>query len=210
TAASAALIHDDLSADVVIAHSPSAENHDQRGSGRLRMILSRYPVLGAAAQVAERIAANREAAGSVEVELVGETDESGRRRVSDPRFGSSALGRSNVASWGGLGLVCGAIAGLSGGDGVVGFISGGLVTAIVWGLLGLGAGAFYGLGAGIFISARRLKPMGGLLARGPSTLLAWTDGPLSDESSAILDNSPGTQRLVLGFEPTAVGAILEL
>src|SRR5262245_15578534 len=127
-----------------------------------------------------------------------------------PAAGASAIRASVRVSWGGLGLVCGAIAGLSGGDGIVGFISGGLVTAIVWGLFGLGAGALYGLWTGRAISARRLKPIGGLLAPGTSTLLAWTDGPLSDETSAILDGSAGRQRLVLGFEPTVGGALLEL
>src|ERR1044071_3532423 len=79
------------------------------------------------------------------------------------------------------GLVCGALAGATGGGGFVGFLEGGLVTGVAWGLFGLGAGALYGLWAGRATSARRLEGIGPILAPGTSTLLAWAEGPLSPE-----------------------------
>jgi len=74
------------------------------------MILLRYPGARTAQRVAPRLAANRAAARAVEIELVTETDGVADTSVN-PRFGSGALARSNVISWGGLGLVCGALLG---------------------------------------------------------------------------------------------------
>src|SRR5262249_8495543 len=137
---------------------------------RLSMIVLRYPDPTAAKSIASQLAALGPKKGTPEVELVAQTDRSGRTRVSDPRFGSAALGKNNIAGWGGLGLVSGAIAGAAGG-GVIGLISSGVVTGVVWGLFGLGAGALYGLWAGRVISARRLKPIRGLMPDNSSTLV---------------------------------------
>ena len=194
SAASVALIDNDLIADVVASAAPNG--HDAPAA-ELKMILLRFPDPAAAAKAA----ASTE---GVEVELVVSTDQSGHRRVSDPHFGSATLGRSNIWGWGGLGLVCGALAGITGGGGLFGFIASGLVTGIVWGLFGLGAGALYGLWAGRSISARRLKGLGGLLPPGTSALLAWTDKPLKAGDLA----TPAAERLVLGFTPTDRGPVL--
>ena len=195
SAASVALIDNDLDASVVAS---AAENGHEEPDAELKMILLRYPDPAAAGQAAVAMP------GDVEVELVVSTDESGHRHVSDPRFGSGALGRSNVRSWGGLGLVCGALAGITGGGGIFGFIASGLVTAVVWGLFGLGAGALFGLWAGRSISARRLKGLDGLLRPGTSALLAWTDKPLQRDDVV----TAGAERLALGFTPTDRGAVL--
>jgi len=83
------------------------------------------------------------------------------------------------------------------------------VTGVAWGLFGLGAGALYGLWAGRATSARRLEGIGPILAPGTSTLLAWAEGPLSPEAVDLLAGQPGTRRLVLSFNPSEHGAILE-
>jgi hypothetical protein len=64
---------------------------------------------------------------------VVETDRSGRRHVEDHKLGAVAIARYNVVSWGVVGLVCGAVSGLTGGEGVLGFLEGGLLTGIAWG-----------------------------------------------------------------------------
>jgi hypothetical protein len=118
------------------------------------------------------------------------------------------MARSDVISWGGFGLVFGAIVGLAGGGGILGFLEGGLVTGVGWAVFGLVAGALYGLWAGRSISARRLRGIGPLLLPGTSALLAWSNGPAS---SAVLEafQEPGSSGLVLGFNPVEGGAVLE-
>jgi hypothetical protein len=194
SAASVALIDNDVNAHVVAS---AAKSGHEATDAELKMILVRYPDPAAAGKAAAATTAD------AEVELVS-TDQSGHRHVTDPLFGSGALGRSNVRSWGGLGLVCGALAGIFGGGGVFGFIASGLVTAVVWGLFGLGAGALYGLWAGRSISARRLNGLDGLLRPETSALLAWTDKPLQPSGFA----TTGAQRLLLGFTPTERVAVL--
>ena len=63
------------------------------------------------------------------------------------------MARSDVISWGGFGLVFGAIVGVVGGGGILGFLEDGVATGIGWALFGLVAGALYGLWAGRSISA---------------------------------------------------------
>jgi len=101
-------------------------------------------------------------------------------------------------------VVVGAIAGASGG----GILKGGVVTGIAWAIFGVFDGALYGLWAGRTISARRLKGIGPLLARDTSVLLAWADGPVSQETIDTL-SAGNAQRLVLRFNPVASGAVLE-
>jgi uncharacterized membrane protein len=175
----------------------------------LSMIMLRYPDPGTAKQVASRIAAgNAHAMKPPEVELVIETDRSGRRHVTDPKLGVSAVSNSDLISWGGFGLVCGAIVGATGGGGILGFLKGGLVTAVAWGLFGLGAGALYGLWVGRAVSARRLKGIGSLLAPGTSMLLVWAEGPVSQDTIDSL-TTPESQLLVLRFTPVEGGAVLD-
>ena len=197
SAASVAVMENDLSAHVVAS---AAQDPQEAPDGGLQMILVRYPDPAAAAKAAAS------AAKDVEIELVVSTQQSGGRHVSDPRFGPAALGRSNIVSWGALGLVCGALAGITGDNGLLGFLASGLVTAVIWALFGLAAGALYGLWAGRSMSAHRLKGLDGLLPPGTSALLAWTDTPLH---SADLTTG-GSERLVLGFTPTDDGAMLAI
>jgi hypothetical protein len=175
---------------------------------RMSMVLLRYPDAATARQIASRIMASEKTAHALEVELVAETNRSGHRHVTDPKFGPAAIGRSNVVSWGGFGLVCGAIGGAVGGGGLLGVFGGGLLTGVAWGFFGLGAGALYGLWAGRAVSARRLKGIGPLLAPGSSTLLAWTDRPLSRDAIDLL-TTPGSERLVLRVNPVEGGAVLD-
>jgi uncharacterized membrane protein len=202
---SVAAISDDLGVRIV------TEPEDDRAVGdstrRLRMLLLRYPDIAAARRVAAKVASDRE--DGPRVELVIETDASGRRRVTDPTLGVHAVAAYDVRMWGGFGLVCGALAGVTGGGGIVGFLGGGVVTGIVWGLFGLGAGALYGLWAGRAISARRLKGIAPMLEPGTSVLLAWDDKAPSDPVDDALTATAGTERLVLTFRPVAHGAMLE-
>jgi hypothetical protein len=175
----------------------------------LSMIVLRYSDPKAARQAASRIATDgAQAMNHPEVELVIETDRSGRRHVTDPTHGVAAWARADIISWGGFGLVVGAIVGATGGGGILGFLKGGLLTGVAWGLFGLAAGVLYGLWAGRAISARRLKGIGPLLAPGTSLLLAWAGGPVSQNTIDTL-TVPGSQRLVLRFNPIKGGAVLD-
>src|SRR5262249_28685840 len=161
--ASVASIADDLTTEVfsgrdaVETHPQLPANAPRAESDRLSMILLRYPDTTTAGQVASQLAAGESDGGRPGVELVVATDRSGKRRVSDPKFGSHAIGHGNLISWGLLGLVCGALAGIPGGGGIFGILEGGVVTGVGWGAFGAAAGALYGLWAGRGISARPLK-----------------------------------------------------
>ena len=215
--ASVAVIDDDLSAQVF---TEPADRVEQPGGSLdralpldqkmlLNMIMLRYPAPETAQQVAFRIAeAGAKAANPLQVELVIETDRSGRRHVSDPTHGVRTWSKSNMISWGGFGLVFGAIAGAIGGGGILGLLGGGLLTGVAWGLFGLGAGVLYGMWAGTAITARRLKSLAHLLPPETSTLLVWADGSVSPDTIDTLA-VPGSQRLVLRFNRVEHGAVLE-
>jgi hypothetical protein len=211
--ASIAMIAEDLSARVFagadnpieVSHSSAAEAPPLDQTALLSMIMLRYPGPDTAKRAASRIVAGEtKSADATEVELVIDTDGDGHRHVSDPKLGVGAVARSDLISWGGFGVVCGAIAGASGG----GILKAGLITGIGWGLFGLGAGALYGLWAGRSVSARRLKGIGPLLAPGTSMLLAWAEGPVSQHTIDTL-TAPQSQRLVLRFNQVERGAVLE-
>jgi hypothetical protein len=119
------------------------------------------------------------------------------------------MARGNVASWGGFGLVFGAIAGAAGGGGVFGFLGDALLTGVAWGLFGLVAGLLYGLWAGQAVSAGTLRGVSRLLAPGTSMLVAWAEGPVSQETMGSLA-VPGSQPLVLYFRPVEGGTVLEV
>jgi hypothetical protein len=212
--ASAAAIGEDLAAEVLTPITDSQQPPHPAGRAGLpsqpallSMIVFRYPGPGAARQVATRIAAdNAQAKHLPQVELVLSTDRSGRRHVADPSHGVAAMARSDVISWGGFGLVFGAIAGAAGG-GLLGFLNSALLTGLIWGLFGLLAGALYGLWAGRAISARGLKGVGVLLIPDSSMLVAWADGPASPEALATLA-APGSQRLVLCFNQVEEGGAI--
>jgi hypothetical protein len=173
------------------------------------MIMLRYPSTGTAKQVASRSAPSaRKAASPVQVELVIWADPGGRRHVADPSQGVKAWAKSDLISWGLFGVVVGALAGAFGGGGVHSFVSDAVVTGIGWAVFGLVAGALYGLWAGRAVSARRLKGLRSLLVPGSSMLVAWADGPVRQDNVGTL-NAPGSQRLILRFNPVAGGAVLE-
>ena len=215
--ASAATISPDLEARVYAGSTTPVELPHGAGTGGaqlndlslLNMILVRYPDV----TTARRLAAEASKDGTLaksgpQLELVVETQTDGRRRVADPAQGVAAMSRSDVISWGAFGLVFGAIVGLVGGGGILGFLEDGVVTGIGWAVFGLVAGALYGLWAGRSISARRLNGIGEILPAGSSALLAWADGPLRHETLNALDG-PGARRFVLGFNPIDGGAVLE-
>ncbi len=119
-----------------------------------------------------------------QVEVVLESDAAGRLHVHSPNFGVGFSARSSLMSWGVLGLIFGAIGGLTGGGGILGFLGGGLITGIVWGAFGLLAGALYGLFVGNVLSARQLKKLHELVPPDSSLAFLWADGDFSNEASA--------------------------
>jgi hypothetical protein len=213
--ASVAAVGDDLTAQVLTATPAYVEILPGSADGTpqldpmsaLSMIMLRYPDRHAARHVAARIAAgSTNGVDPPAVEFVIETDRDGHRHVSDPRFGVAAIARSDVISWGGFGLICGATSGGTGG-GVLGLLEGGIVTGVAWGIFGLGAGALFGRWAGTAFPGRRLKAVGALLAPDTSMLVAWGDGPVDKDSFATLATAEA-QQLVLRFTPVAGGAAL--
>lgn len=217
SAASVATIDADLGARVFagttvpveVSHSSPGATLAPDETALLSMIVSRYPDPKAAAHVAAQMAKDKRPNGHApEIELVIETDGGGHRHVIDPSTGTAAWARSDTISWGAFGLVWGAIVGALGGGGILGFLKDGIVTGIGWAVFGLVAGALYGLWAGRSISARRLKGIGPILAPGTSTVLAWVEGALHEGDLEPL-SQPGSQRVVLLFNPVEDGAVLE-
>jgi hypothetical protein len=211
-AASAAVIAPDLEATVFAGAGNPVEVSHSSGSQALRanetalmsMIVLRYPDVDRARQTAARLAKTNSDGANVQIELMIRVDPDGHRHVTDPKFGPKAWAKSDVVSWGLFGVVVGAIAGAFGG----GIFKGAVVTGIGWALFGLFAGALYGLWAGRATTARRLKGIGPILAPRTSMLLAWAEGPVTRETMDRLAES-NAQRLVLLFNPTAGGALLE-
>jgi hypothetical protein len=206
TVASVASVAADLGATILPADGVAAGASDS--AEQINMVVARYNDPATAKHVAAHIAANKNAQGSLDVELVIETDRTGRRHVSDPKLGAAAAARYNVRSWTVLGLICGALAGLTGGHGFAGFLEDGLVTAIAWGLFGAAAGVLYGLWVGRSTSARRLRPIASLLPENTSSLVAWTDAPPDETTLAALAEDGKPQRLILSFVSTERGAVL--
>ena len=98
-----------------------------------------------------------------QVELVFESDKSGKRRVSSPTEGVAYMVKEDIIGWGVFGVAVGAITGFVGNGGILGSIESGVVIGVLWAIFGLFAGALYGLWAGRAVSARRLKGVGPLL-----------------------------------------------
>ena len=139
--------------------------------------------------------------------MVLESDPGGGLHVHSPNLGVRYSARSSLVSWGVLGLISGAIGGLTGGGGILGFLGGGLITGIVWGAFGILAGALYGLFVGHVLSARQLKKMDVLVPPNSSLAFVWADGDLTNEA---IDRwaPPGSQRLVVRFDTTSQGIVL--
>ena len=212
SAASVAIIGADLTPHVYAGSADSAELPPRSGdqlrgeSTVLSMVMLRYP----SRETAKELALKPPADSVLEVEMTIRRDSDGSRHVSDPYFGVKAMAKSDLLWWGGFGLVFGAILGIAGGGGVLGFIEDGVLTAIAWAIVGLGVGALYGLVFGKAVSARRLKSVGSLLAPGSSILMAWVDAksPLSD-STLDAYSRPGSQRLILNLNSSEHGAVFE-
>ena len=216
SSASIATIGSDLSARVLSgvgttielsASTPGTRLNIDR-SALLSMVVVRYPDPRVAGQVASQAAKSVGAPGTPQIELVIETDPGGRRRVSDPSHGVEAWAKSDTVSWGLFGLVYGAIVGFLGGGGLFGLFETGIATGIGWAVFGVVAGALYGLWAGRSITAGQLRGIGPLLPNSSSALLAWADGPVEADTLKTL-TAPGSERLVLGFNPVEGGALLE-
>ena len=112
-------------------------------------------------------------------------------------------------SWGLFGLVYGLIVGLVSNHGIVSAVKDTAVATIICAVFGLAAGALYGLWAGRAVSARRLRGVRPLLPPGTSTVLAWSEEGLT---SQVIDSwsEPGSQRLIVRFNPVSDGALLEV
>lgn len=176
----------------------------------LGMLLVRFAGEHAARQaLATSGSASHHNQAAPQAELVIETNEHGRRWVINPTTGSAAFSKSDTISWGLFGLAWGAIVGFASNAGVLSSVESGLVTGILWALFGAAAGALYGLWAGRGVSARRLKGLSPFVPPGTSVLLAWAEGPLSQETIGRWA-APGSQRLVLRFNPVRHGAVLEV
>ena len=122
--------------------------------------------------------------------------------------GVKAMSKSDVVSWGGFGLVFGAIAGALGGGGILGIIEGGLVGhRDRLGRLRPGRGGrLWPLGREM-ISARRLRGVSGLLPPSTSMLVAWAGRPVTAETIEPLATQ-GSKGLVLAFSTADRGAFL--
>jgi len=186
--------------------APEAANQ----ATELSMLLVRFTGEHAARQALGKSGAAKDQDHKApQAELVIETNEHGRRRVIDPTTGAAAYSKSDTISWGLFGLVWGAVAGFASHGGVLSSVKSGLVTGILWAIFGMVAGALYGLWAGRAVSARRLKGVGPLAPPGTSLVVAWAEGPLNEETTGRWP-APGSQRLILRFNPAAGGALLEV
>ena len=125
--------------------------------------------------------------------------------TSDPRRLLAATAPYSPAA---ASVAAGALAGAFGGGGVHSIVTNAVVTGIGWAVFGLVAGALYGLWAGRAVSARRLKSLGPFIAPGTSMIVAWAGGPVRQDTIGPY-TTPGSQRLILRFNPVEGGAVLE-
>jgi hypothetical protein len=176
------------------------------------MIMIRYPNVGGAKQVAHELKASKtKAAAAAEVELLIETEENGHRHVTDPTLGTGSQAVKSAISWAVFGAAVGAISGaFAGGNGIVdGIVKGGVVTGLGWAVGGILMGLAYGFFVGRGTGMSKLNGIEPLLAPGTSTVLAWTDGPVSRETLDLLTkDQPRPDQLVLHFNPAEHGAVL--
>ena len=210
--ASVAAVTADLSAQVYSgageqvekpAASPGAA-HD----AALNMLLVRFAGEHAARQALAESGSKDQK--EPQVELFIEANEHGRRRVIAPKTGTAAFAKTDILGWGLFGVAWGLIVGFTAGDdGVLGAIESGAVIGILWGIFGLFAGALYGMWAGRGVSARRLKGLGAFVPPDSSLVVAWAEGPVSQEMVERWAPT-GSQRLILRFDPVGDGAVLKV
>jgi uncharacterized membrane protein len=216
--ASAAAIGADLSARVLAgAAMPVEASSASPGAGRvpggresvLSMVLLRYRGERTARRVAGRSRAHPESRHAVQTELIIEAPGHGRLKVSDPAQGAWAFGKGAVISWGLFGVIYGLVVGVVSNHGIFSAVKDTAVAGIVCAVFGLAAGALYGLWAGRGVSARRLKRVRPLVPPGTSTVLAWSEEGLTQ--GVIGDwAEPGSERLIVRFNPVADGVLLEV
>ncbi len=218
TTASVASIASDLSAKVYSGAMHQVETADTTGvampagaqTTELSMVLVRFEGERAARQSLRASSSAKSQDPAVpQVELVVEANKEARRRVVDPATGTAAMSTSDVISWGGFGLVWGAIVGFVGNGGALGALEDGVVTGIAWAMFGLVAGALYGMWAGRAVSARRLKGVGPLIPPDSSMVVAWV-GATVEQDAIDRWAAAGSQRLTVRFVPVGQGAHLEV
>jgi uncharacterized membrane protein len=189
---------------------PAAAKSSDRGT-LLNMLLVRLPGQHTVREALPKLAATGKTPdpGLPQVEVVLESDARGGLHVHSPNFGVGFSARSSLVSWGVLGLIFGAIGGLTGGGGILGFLGGGLITGVVWGAFGMLAGALYGLFVGNVLSGRQRKKLDGLVPPNSSLAFLWADGDFTNEA---IDRwaPPGSQRTVVRFNSTSKGIILSV
>lgn len=216
--ASVAAIAPDLSARVLAGSAMPVDSSSAPPGGRavpsgtetvLSMLLLRYRGERTARSEVDR---NRPAHPGdpqpVHTELIFEAPEHRRLRVSDPAQGAWAFAKSDLISWGLFGVVYGLIVGLVGNHGIFSAVKDTAAAGVVCAVFGLAAGALYGLWAGRAISARRMKRIRPLMPRGTSTVLAWSEDLTKDIVGHWAE--PGSERLIVRFNPVDDGVLLEV
>ena len=174
----------------------------------LSMIMLRYATESAAKQTASKMAQHAKGAvPSFAVELVVERHPDGELRVVDPKYGTWAWAKSDLVSWGLLGVGVGLLSGLVSG-GLFGAVHSGIATGLIWAAFGLFAGALYGLWAGRAVTGRQLQSAARLLKPGTSLVVAWSDQSITD-TVLVPYVTPDTQHLVLNFNSIEGGVVLE-
>ena len=208
--ASVAAVTPDLSAQVYDGATEPVERSATQDAA-LNMLLARFAGEHTARQALTTSGSgSHKDANAPQVELFIEANEHGRRRVVDPKTGTTAWAKSDTISWGLFGVAYGLIVGFAAGDkGVFGAIENGVVVGVLWGLFGAVAGALYGMWAGRGVSARRLKGLGDFVPPDTTLVVAWAEGPFSQEAMANWAKT-ASQRLVLRFNPVEHGAVLEV
>lgn len=220
TTATLAAISGELSAHVLAAAGPTevtvgpggqlpAADKSSDGNTLLNMLLVRLPGQHTVREALPTLAATAKTPDPSlpQVEVVLESDARGGLHVHSPNFGVGFSARSSLVSWGVLGLIFGAIGGLTGDGGILGFLGGGLITGVVWGAFGILAGALYGLFVGNVLSGKQRKKLDGLVPPGSSLAFLWADGDFSNEAISRWA-PPGSQRTVVRFNSTSKGIIL--
>lgn len=217
--ASVAAIGADLSARVLAGPARPEETSSApagggpvqaRGGSALTMLVVRYRGERVARrELARHRRDDHQDPAALRTELIFEAPGHGRLKVSDPAQGAWAFAKSDLVSWGLFGLVYGLIVGIVANHGVFSAVKDTAAATIVCAVFGLAAGALYGLWAGRAVSARRMTRVRPLLPPGTSTVLAWSE---KDVTTDVLGDweEPGSERLMVRFNPVADGALLEV
>jgi uncharacterized membrane protein len=198
----------DVAAATPDGQLPAADKSTNK-STLLNMLLLRLPGQHSVREALPKLAATAKTPDPSlpQVEVVLESDARGGLHVHSPNFGVGFSARSSLVSWGVLGLIFGAIGGLTGGGGILGFLGGGLITGVLWGAFGILAGALYGLFVGNVLSARQLKKLDALVPPNTSLAIFWADGDFAHEAIERWA-PPGSQRMSVQFNSTTSKGIV--